>query len=522
MNSRSSIYSVKKKSSLPEAPEKVSACIQTRYLTSTLFFISIILFSAQPVVAKDSVHTEVNAESPAVTQQIYDIIGGTQASNAVWAVSVRDQSGHSIIDIDASTLMRTASNSKLFSAAGILNGLGPDFTFKTRVYGDGEQIDNVWYGDIHIVGSGDPSIDKYFYDDDALFVFNSLIDQLKEKGITRIQGDVFGNEHLFDDVRYPRGWEWDDLSFYYAPEISALSFNRNCVDLTVRAVGQPGDTPQITWFPFNTDYVNFLNEQLITPRNIRYNESYARLLGTNTIQLRSTLPVGYLEKESLTISDPALFFIDTFVKQASYRNLDWVGELIVDNGLRPWNQFALLAEHQSEPVVKLLKRVNRNSDNFYTEMLTKALAAYTYNSQGTTEGGLSLIIEQMNELGLNTGTLNKRDASGMAGANLSTAATVTDLLHRMLVSENREHWLETLAKAGYHGTMENRFIESPALGNLYAKSGFISGVRSLSGYVTTSSGQTLSYSILTNNFTTRVATVDAAHERIINALYSSF
>ncbi|MCH8559055.1 MAG: D-alanyl-D-alanine carboxypeptidase/D-alanyl-D-alanine-endopeptidase, partial [Balneolia bacterium] len=337
-----------------------------------------------------------------------------------------------------------------------------------------------------------------------------------------IEGDVFGNEHLFDDVRYPRGWEWDDLSYYYAPEISALSFNRNCVDLTVRAVGQPGDRPQITWFPFNTDYVNFINEQLITPRNVRFNESYARILGTNTIMLRSTLPVGFLEKESLTITDPAHFFIDSFIKQASYRNLDWVGELIPDGNLRPWHQYTLLAEHESRPLAELLKRVNRNSDNFYTEMLTKALAAYTYESQGTTEGGLTLIEEQLRDLGIDVSTINKRDASGMAGANLASADKITDLLNRMQTSVYSDIWLDTLAKAGYNGTLENRFIDSPALGSLYGKTGFISGVRTLSGYLTTSSGQTLSYSILTNNFTSRVATVDAAHERIINTLYNSY
>lgn len=519
MNSRSSSFSEKRKSFLADPISQFGISIIPKLLIFLLLLgIPIPAFSN----SSESFSIFPATKFANAAQEIRSIIRNSQASNGVWAVSVRDERGQVIIDIDASTLMRTASNSKLFTSAGILKGLGPDFTFKTRIYGDGELIGDVWYGDIHIVGSGDPSIDGLFYDDDAMFVFNSLINQLKEYGITRIEGDVFGNEHLFDDVRYPRGWEWDDLSYYYAPEISALSFNRNCVDLTVRAVGQPGDRPQITWFPFNTNYVNFINEQLITPRNVRFNEFYARILGTNTIILRSTLPVGYLEKESLTITDPAHFFIDSFVKQASYRNLDWVGELISDGNLRPWHQYTLLAEHESKPLSELLKRVNRNSDNFYTEMLTKALAAYTYESQGSTEGGLTLIEEQLRDLGIDVHMLNKRDASGMAGANLSTADTITDLLNRLQRSDYYDEWLDTLAKAGYNGTLENRFIDSPALGSLYGKTGFISGVRTLSGYLITRSGQTLSYSILTNNFTSRVAAVDTTHEHIINTLYNSF
>ncbi|MCH8486085.1 MAG: D-alanyl-D-alanine carboxypeptidase/D-alanyl-D-alanine-endopeptidase [Candidatus Cyclonatronum sp.] len=461
----------------------------------------------------------VHAAAAPSEERIQALIAAGVPSDAVWAVSVRNEAGEELISINSSTPMRMASNSKLFVTAGLLHGLGPDFRFRTTLYGDGRLVDGVWLGDVHLAGSGDPSIDKYHYDNDAMFVFNSFIRQLREQGINRIVGDVFGNESLFDDIRYPRGWEWDDLSYYYAPETGALSFNRNCIDLTVRAVGTVGDQPQITWFPFNTDYVNLVNEQRITPRNVRFNESYARVLGTNTILLRSTLPQGYLEKESLTITDPALFFIDSFVKQASFSGIDWIGELIVDSQRRNWRGFRNLAEHHSEPLAVLLKRVNAHSDNFYTEMLTKALGAYSMGVQGSTEAGLTLILEELEKIGLDTTDLRFRDASGMASANLASAYQITALLRLMQQSPYRTEWEQTFAKAGFSGTLENRFISSPALGNLYAKTGFITGVRTLSGYLDTQSGTRLSFSILTNNFTSRVAAVDQVHERILNLLW---
>ncbi|MCH8567845.1 MAG: D-alanyl-D-alanine carboxypeptidase/D-alanyl-D-alanine-endopeptidase [Balneolales bacterium] len=455
-----------------------------------------------------------------VHSAILDLVYSNPASNAIWSVSLRDSLGNEVIDVDASKMMRLASNSKLFTSAGILAGLGPDFRFETRIYADGYLDEDRWVGDIHIIGAGDPSIDKHFYNDDPLYVFNSLISQIQEAGINSISGSVFNNESLFDDIRYPRGWEWDDLSFYYAPEISALSFNRNCVDLTVRATGRPGDLPEISWFPFNTDYVTFINEQTITPRNLRFNENYARILGTNTILLRSSLPQGYLEKESLTISDPALFFGDSFIKASGQRGLEILGEPILKQNRQNTDSMRLLAVHESEPVSALIQRINRNSDNFYTEMLTKALAAYNLSVQGSTEAGLGLVMEQLETFGIGSGMIRMRDASGMAGANLSSASAVTLLLHNMSESEYAEAYKESLALAGYHGTMQNRFLRSPAMGSVYAKSGFIAGVRTLSGYITSESGNRYTYSFLTNNFITRVAQVDQVHEQFINLIYT--
>lgn len=455
-----------------------------------------------------------------VQSQVNQMIAHNPANQAVWGVSLRDKSGAEVISHQSRTMMRTASNSKLFVSASLLDILGPDKRFETIIYGDGELIDSTFYGSLFIVGSGDPSIDGYFFGDDPLYVFNALINQLKDLGITQIQGDLHGNESLFDDIRYPRGWEWDDLSYYYASEISALSFNRNNVDLTVRASGRPGDQPTISWFPFNTDYVTFVNEQIITPANVRFNESYARILGTNTILLRSTLPVGMLETESLSISEPALFFIDTFRKQAEKRGLSWKGELIVENYARKWSEFKILASHTSPPLSQLIRRINANSDNFYTEMLVKALAAYHLNITGTTVAGLEIISNWLEANGINASQFNFRDGSGMASANLSNASTVSQLLHLMRNHRHYEPFRNSLAVPGEDGTLRNRFLTSPIMEAKSGKTGFIAGVRTLSGYITTRSGSTYSFSILTNNFTNRVSVIDNVHQSVLELIYN--
>ncbi len=492
----------------------MSAC---KFICSFIFvFTSIgVFFSIEDVKAQSLL---LNDSEQLLTRLITE----HEYNQSVWSISVRDSSGTEIISVNSDKLMRIASNSKLFISGAVLSGLGPDFTFTTSVYGDGELRDSLWVGDIFIIGSGDPSIDGNFYEDNPFFVFDSIIDQLLEMGIEAIDGNIYGNEALFDDVRYPRGWEWDDLSFYYAPEIGALSFNRNTVELTVRADRRPGSLPSISWFPFDTDYIEFINEQVIGSANIRFNESIIRVPGTNTVFLRSTLPTGFSVKEPITITEPALYFIDTFVKRAAGKGIIFEGELLADRQIRNTSTLTLLAQHESFPVSKIVQRLNRESDNFYTEMLTKSLAAYKLNTVATTETGLELVSDYLEELNMDTDSISFRDASGMASANLTSAGFITEFLYVVNKQPYSNYFNQSLAVAGFNGTLRNRMINSEAVGRIRGKTGFISGVRSLSGYIQTKNNNVYSFSMITNNFIGSARPIDRLHEQILEYIYAEF
>src|SRR6056297_3565444 len=246
-----------------------------------------------------------------IASEIDFMIDRSRANDAFWAIQVSDSSGNVLEELNGDNLIRPASNLKLITSGAILDELGEDYRFTTTLYGRGEIVGNRWVGDLIIEGSGDPSINGEFYED-PLFLFEEWYQVLDSLGIEQIDGSIIAYDGLFDDVPYPRGWEWDDLSYYYAPEISALSFNFNVVDLEVVAEGSVGSQPSITWFPFETPYVRFVNEQRITPENTSFDESYRRELGSNTIYLRSTLPEGHYESEPLSVHNPSLYFIDTF------------------------------------------------------------------------------------------------------------------------------------------------------------------------------------------------------------------
>jgi serine-type D-Ala-D-Ala carboxypeptidase/endopeptidase (penicillin-binding protein 4) len=480
--------------------------------------VSIILFTALLVL-----FTGRSAVSQ-VSSQIEYIIDRSQAGNAFWVVQVRDSSGNVLEDLNGDKLIRPASNLKLVSSGAFLDNLGSDYTFKTSIYGRGEQEGDRWRGDLIIKGSGDPSIGGEFNNNDPLFLFEKWYQILDSLGIKQIDGNIIAYDGLFDDVPYPRGWEWDDLTYYYAPEINALSFNSNVVNLEVRADGEIGSTPSIQWFPFNTPYVDFVNEQVITPSGTRYNESYRRILGTNTIVLRSTLPRGYYETEPLSVMAPSLYFIDTFSRYLEEAGIRFSGQLLTDSDYYAWNEegLKLFDTHTSVSVGSMVQWLNRESDNFYTEMLTKMLSVEKFGIQGSTELGIGVIKEFMHSTGFDTLSVNLRDASGMAPSTLVNGSD----LNRYLVNIQDKPWFnelyESLSIGGINGTLGHRFRNSSVNGNFYGKSGFVSGVRSLSGYLQTKSNNRIAVTIVTNNYTVRTAHIDWVHERILEYLYNGF
>lgn len=460
-------------------------------------------------------------QSAVAQQDLEQVLNNAPNQEAFWSVSVLDVNGKTIESYQSDKLIQTASNLKLFSSAAILDALGSDFTFKTRVYGVGELKDSVWTGDIVISGSGDPGISGTLYGDDRLFVFRSIVEQIKSKGIKRITGSVYADVSLFDDEVYPKGWDWDDLSFYYGVEISPLSFNNNTVDLVVSASGKRGSVPEISWFPFQTEYVSFINEQEIIHASGDYDEYYRRRPGSNTIILRSKLPEGYLEKESLSVYNAPLYFVDTFRTFLEMEGVMMPSKTAVVAEFLPFSSDDLeeLAVHESHPLSVYISQMNKESDNFYAEMLLKSMSAYTQQLPGSYEKGVQRVKWFLSTLGVDTLLVEMRDASGMSSGTMTTTENLTLFLHMMRQHPMFSDFYESLAIAGVDGTLNYRMKSNPLRGRVRGKSGYMRGVRTLSGYLTTNAGNEIAFSIATNNFAGKVRSVDQTHEAILEYLY---
>lgn len=477
------------------------------------------IIHAQAHSGSNSLHSALTLED-----RIRGIIDSSAYREAVWSIIVRDaNTGDVVVSINPK-LIQPASNLKLLTSAAYLHLLGPEYRFQTTLHTRGTITGETLKGDLYVFGKGDPSIGTEFADPSPLAVFERWKGVLDSLGIRRIEGNLIGNESYFDDLPYPWGWSWDDLTFYYAVPVGALSFHANTVDLEVDARGKVGDRPEIRWFPFDTDFVTFVNEQIIIPEGLKYDEGYLRLPGTNIIKLTSELPKGYIERESLAIEDPGAYFMDTFHKYLERNGIEVTGVALterIDHGPRPFP--GLIDVYESRPLSDLIQEMNQESSNFISEMILKAVAAKHLGppngTPGSTETGLELVAAQLAELGMDTARVKLADGSGMASGNLVAADELNRFLLRMMKDPHWPYFRESLAVYGVNGTLKSRPVDAMVPFRFRGKTGYISGVRTLSGYLSGNDGQEWVVTLATNQFIGRVSPLDRIHEQILRTLY---
>ena len=456
-------------------------------------------------------------------QDLASIIAAAPNQEALWSVTVRDQEGEILEGWNSENVIIPASNQKLFTTAAVLDGLGSDFRYTTNIYGAGVLSDSVWNGDLIFRGSGDPSISGVMYNENRYYVFGQLVRKLKALGIKEVTGSLIADISYFDQQTYPKGWDWDDLSFYYGVEIAPLSFNNNAVDLIVIANGEIGQRPKISWFPENTRFVNFVNYQKITSPDMEYDEYYQRDLGSNRIVLGSTLPQGYIEKESLSINNAAMFFLEAFQEFMNDSGIKMPGSYMVQNPNPDIKNLEVIASHTSEPLSKLVEWANKESDNFYTEMLLKTLDAEKSKVPGSFEFGIKEVRNFLGRMEIDTNYVVMKDGSGMASGNFTKTSILSEFLVKMQHHPEFEAFYTSMSIAGIDGTIAHRMKGTPLYNNFKGKSGFVGGVRTLSGYFTTASGKTLVVSMAANNFISeKVRPIDAVHEQILHYLYAKY
>lgn len=451
--------------------------------------------------------------------------------NAFWGVYVADlNSGEVLYTKNEGKSFVPASNAKLYTAAATLSRLGPDYRYHTTLYAEGPIRNGVLRGDLIVRGSGDPTIGGRFHDDDATRIFRAWADSLKNLGITRIEGDIVGDDDVFDDVSLGTGWSWDDETYYYASEISGLSFHENVVDVSIRGqrTGEPGS---VTWEPFQTSYIEITNETVTISSQRSIDEGYERTRGGNFIRLYSEVPAGKTDKEPLSVHNATLYFVHVLSETLIQAGISIAGQPVdiddlpvtpnySDPNLRP------VASYTSPPLAEIVKEMGVESNNHVAEQLLKTLAAEIplrsrKYDPGSADMGIAIIREQLGSIGVDTTRINLVDGSGLSRNNLITPVATGMLLQYMWDHPDRSvrrAFYDSLPIGGESGTLAYRFQRNPLRGNVRAKTGSLGGVSSLAGYVRTSSQTPLVFVIMTNHFTTSSRPIRNAQDEIVALL----
>lgn len=367
-----------------------------------------------------------------------------------------------------------ASCLKLITSLVALKKLGPNSTFKTEFYKAGD--------DIYVKGYGNPYL--------VLEQLWLIAKELKHKGIKEIN-NVIADDSYFDDKKYSPGWHEEtnkeDKSKAYSAPSGALSLNFNTIIVHIKG-GRKGDKPTIILDP-ETEYAKIEN-QAKTYKNSNIKVIREEADGKDVITVYGEIKQDEEKVSWVNISKPAEYFLTTFKDFLKKEGVNVKGSL--KKGLVP-EKAELVLTHESKPLSLIVRDLCKYSNNFVADQITKTLDAELNKKQGSLEGGVEIIKNYLNELGLKDFEIV--DGSGYSIKNRVTPSLITKILEEAY--KDFEIFPEFIAAqpiAGQDGTLQNRMSDV----KVRAKTGLLNdtGVSSISGYAKTKDDEIVAFSII--------------------------
>ncbi|WP_209123752.1 D-alanyl-D-alanine carboxypeptidase/D-alanyl-D-alanine-endopeptidase [Alkalihalobacillus sp. BA299] len=416
---------------------------------------------------------------------------------ATASISIRlATTGEIIYDFNGNHRLKPASNLKILTSVAALTTLGKAYRFETELLADGNIKWGFLNGNLYVKGKGDPTLLKTNIDD--------MVRKLKNQGVKVIRGDLIGDDTWYDDVRYSIDLPWSDETMGYGTPISALSVSSNeeydmsTVTLEIVPGTKLDSRAHITLHPQN-NYVEIRNETITIPEDEKGDIKVERTHGTNRIVIQGTVPInGKKIIDTVSIWEPTNFALHLFKRSLNENGIKLLGNIY--RGVTP-KDAKVLVSHFSRPLSDLLHPFMKLSKNGYGEIFVKEMGMVK-KGEGSWEKGLDVMETVLSHYGLNIETILLRDGSGISHVNLIPAHELTKLLYSIQKEKWYSTFFQSLPVAGVAdkmigGTLQKRMTNSSE--HIRAKTGTLTTVSSISGYVETKSGETIIFSILLNN-----------------------
>jgi D-alanyl-D-alanine carboxypeptidase/D-alanyl-D-alanine-endopeptidase (penicillin-binding protein 4) len=419
------------------------------------------------------------------SQDFDGLIPKEAKSNGKLGVLVRSlASDKKILEHNSDKLFVPASNQKVITSVTALSLLGSDYRFRTEFYSGGGIADGVLYGGLYIKGYGDPTITTEH--------LNSIVYELKKRGVKEIKGGITVDDSYFDMVRYAKGWKEEWRGDFYSPPIGALTLNHNIFEIKVYP-SKSGRIPTVELEPRGTN-INIINKAITSTK--RGGLSAKWLEDGKTIMLQGRIsPRSSFYSFKIPIGSPDLYtgsalrgvLVDAGIK---------VNGFLARGEVPHWAK--IFYTHFSDPLHSIITEYNKNSVNIIGENILKTLGAEFKAAPGTWEKGAQVVSEFLHKIGIKD-EFRIVDGSGLSLLNQITPHAIIEVLKYAYKNQLIGfQFLSSLPIAGVDGTLKHRFSTSDVKGRVFAKTGYLNNVRSLSGYVFTKSGDVLVFSILAN------------------------
>ncbi|WP_170061414.1 D-alanyl-D-alanine carboxypeptidase/D-alanyl-D-alanine endopeptidase [Rummeliibacillus pycnus] len=422
------------------------------------------------------------------------------------SLAIRDEKGNVIYDLNGNQKQKPASNMKLLTTSAALETLGENYRFKTNAYYTGKIKNGVLKGDIYLQGTGDPTLNKEDLE--------QFVGSIAALGIKQIDGRIVADDYWFDQDLLTPGIAEEDESYYYAAPITALTTSPNSDydsgTIIVEAKGEEvGKKPTLTITPELGDLVIENNAQTVEAGK-ENTLTIERQFRTNRIIVSGNLPVDKSLKEWVTVQNPTIHTLTTFKNLLEQNKIQYSKDKLYR--AKTPNSAKLITQKQSMPLSQLLIPYMKLSNNGIADILVKTMGQVKMH-KGSTEAGLKVLKQYAKSRHLNIGDWSFEDGSGMSHSNRVSSIHLTQLLFMV----QKEKWFNTYftslpvaanPERMIGGTLRNRLKSPLTAGKVIAKTGSLTGVNTLSGYLKGSSGKTYTFSILVQNKSGTIPVID--------------
>jgi D-alanyl-D-alanine carboxypeptidase/D-alanyl-D-alanine-endopeptidase (penicillin-binding protein 4) len=373
--------------------------------------------------------------------------------------------GHQVFAQQPTTPMTPASLLKLITGAAAIDRLGADTRLRTEVRSAAPVAGGVVSGDLYLVGGGDPLLmtGDYFaalkHPPAERSSLEALADAIVAAGVRSVTGRVVGDESRFDGVRYNPRWVPSIASEVSIGPMTALTVNGGLDE-----------------YPSSPD-------------------------------LRRPAPHP--------APDPAAMASDRLAGLLRERGVVIAGA--GSRGVTPSGSVEV-AHLDSAPVGALVQEMLRESDNTTAELLAKEMGVRAA-ATGTTDAGLTVVNQEIATRGLPADGAAVVDGSGLSSDNKVTCSILQGLLNQ---EGSTGALAGGLAVAGRTGTLEKRFTGQAVAGRLRAKTGTLSQVTALAGFLATAHGTNVTFTYILNLDRQRITNDDIALQDQLAAILDTY
>jgi serine-type D-Ala-D-Ala carboxypeptidase/endopeptidase (penicillin-binding protein 4) len=422
-------------------------------------------------------------------------IGAPGVRRATWGIVVHSlDRNERLYELNARALLVPASIVKLVSVASAVDAVGWEFRFQTTLRTTGTIVNGTLVGDLIVTGSGDPSIGGRGGGDPAVWV-----DALKAAGIRRIEGRIIGDDNAIEEPRPALAWAWDDLGYPTGALFGALNYgeNRTVVTVTPSAIGGEPASLALDEAARGRPIINRTTTgargsvQALWPEQ-RPGETALTIAGTIAL---GAAPV----RVNISAGNPTLWFVTVLRNRLLASGVEVTGEAVDIDDIAPVPvATTTLFVYRSPPISELMVPLLKESINLYGEAFLRLNAAP--GSFPTNDAALEGLRTRLAAWGIPADGQQLIDGSGLSRRDAVAAETLLAVLQRMYDASGQSPWMRALPIAGVDGSLENRMKGTAAERNVLGKTGTMSNIRSLAGYVTTADGERLAFVIMVNDF----------------------